>query len=635
MRRVLMRAASVVAGCALLQGASAEPAYRLAFFREVGDYENHNNHSFYAHVWDAAGNPKEGVLVRSTDGTASGTTNSRGTTEIPLYLPGPYVFEVVDGGAISDRTPSMVVNRSPATGHYSWEAGFFYKASDANVGSFDSTLRGVPNKSGTERWDLDQPTTKSVVYHYWDPYNWNADAVELADWAMVSHGQTFVIPEDTDEPIDRIVACNFQCTRGAFTKVAFGVQIHEGGPTGPAIGPVAYSRGDWSITINSDELKSFVVTWGINDNPVVPGRTYYARVFAADQPETPDVNEAAEGMNVWVCPNDNYAQGTYHHDGDPYPGRDILGYVVGAHTGESGTGTPTFVWTDNFEEVTPDAGANEWSPLNYGSLADKGTWNNLGYGHAVNNDPAAWGAGTRQHSRPNAGMVLGLSEAGAVGPGVSWAWRRVDGLTPGKLYRMSFWVSTSGYSPPPPGILAVVGYSQDVDDGFAGGDPPDSVRYPGDGRGGWSPDLGIAERCAQEGMGTPVWVSYSGDFIAEGNSVKLWMFAKQTVLHPASDPFPWRLFDMYVDDIRIEEIDGVPVPAPVFTSIVRSGTDDVVLRWSSVDGARYRVWFTESLQPVAWMTNALSEVTAAGDWTDWTDAVSGAAARYYRVEGLE
>lgn len=611
----------------------AAPAYKLAFFREIGMNETAGNHSAFAHVWDAAGNPMEGVTIRSVDGSTSRITNSRGRAEIPLFLPGPYQFEVVDPGATSDVTPVMINNRAPNFGHYCWQFGFYYKAEEANAGSFDLDLRGTPNIDSPSATDLDSATTKSMVYHYWDPTWWPGDTKELGSWAYVEQGQTFVVPADTTDAVDRIVAGNCQCTKGAATKVAFGVQIHEGGPTGPAIGPPAYSLGDVSITINSDEFWSFLVTWGLNDNPVAPGQTYYARVFAADQPETPE-NESIQGMNVWVSSTDTYPDGTYHHEGSPVVGQDLMGFLVGAHTGGGGTSTPAFVWTENWEEVTPAPGANEWSPLNYGPKADKGTWNNLNYGHTVNNDPGAWGDGTRQRSTPNAGTVIALSQDGAVGPGASWGWRQVDGLTAGKRYRLSYWASTSGYDPPPPGAVAALGYTFDLEDDFVGGTPPPSVRYPGDGVSVWAPNVDIATRCGQIGRGTPVWVDYETEFVAEGNSVKLWLYTVQTVLHSDSDPFPWRLFDLYVDDIRLEEVTSEP-SQPTFTAITRTGPNAVTLTWTSVSGTTYRVWSVTDLPGGIWPPPPGGETTATGDTTDWSDAIGGLSGRHYQVEVVE
>lgn len=632
-RRSFRRAPVLIALWCGAVSVAAAPAYKLAFFRELGLNETGGNHSAFVHVWDAAGNPAAGVTIRSVDGSASGTTNARGRTEIPLFLPGPYSFEVVDPGASSDVTPVMVTSRSPEWGHYCWQFGFYYKAEEANAGSFDLEFRGVPNLSSPDANDLDSATTKSVVYHYWDPMRWPGDAKEVGLWGA-EQGQTFVVPTDTAQPVDRIVAGNFQCTKGFATKVAFGVQIHEGGPAGPAVGPPAYSRGDSSVTINSDEFWSFLVSWGLNDNPVAPGGVYYARVFAVDQPETP-WNDATEGLNVWVSTADNYPHGTYHHEGSPVAGRDLMGFLVGANTGTGTTGTPAFAWTDNWEEVSPSAAANEWSPLNYGAEALKGDWNNLDFGHTVNNDPGAWGDGTRQHSRPNAGTVLALSQAGTVGPGASWAWRRVDGLVPGKVYRLSYWASTSGYDPPPPGAVAALGYTFDLADGFTGGTPPSSVRYPGDGAGAWMPDIPIADRCAAVGQGVPVWVDYQVEFVAEGNSVKLWLYAAQSVLHAQSDPFAWRLFDFYIDDIRLEEVVS-EAPAPVFTAMTITDSNAVRLTWTSVGGTTYRVWSTEDLVSGIWTSPPGGETTATGDTTDWSEPLAGAPARrYYRVESVE
>ncbi|HEY5914009.1 MAG TPA: carboxypeptidase-like regulatory domain-containing protein [Verrucomicrobiae bacterium] len=299
-----LKATLAIAFALMLSGAGAGQ-YNLAYWREVGSYENAGNHSAYVHVWDENGQPLAGKQIYTSWGVLLGTTDANGFVEIVLLRPNGYDFQVRDGVSTSDTTPVLSVERPPNWGHYSFEVGFLYQRTTGNAGLFDTNYFGIVNASGADSClDLSAPCMASLAYYSTSPTGYCSDQYELGTWTA-SHGQTFVARGN------RIVAVKGMMAAGYNVHYYWTAQVFEGGPTGTPIGPARSTR-----LMVDGEYFPILVKWAVNEVQVVPGRTYYLRITATG------------GLNVWRVNRNNYANGNYYQNDVAVSGSELMGLVV-------------------------------------------------------------------------------------------------------------------------------------------------------------------------------------------------------------------------------------------------------------------------------------------------------------------
>jgi hypothetical protein len=313
---------------------NAAGQYTLAFWREIGGYENHaapagggGIYAAFVHVWDENGQPLAGKQIYTSWGVLLGTTDPNGFVEIELRRPNGYDFQVRDGAQLTDTTPVLSVERPPNWGHYSFEIGFLFKQDSTHPGVFDTSYFGTLNASGSDLClNLSAPCTRSLAYYSTAPDNYCSDQSVLGNWTA-SHGQTFVATGN------RVIALKAFMAAGFNVHFYWTVQILEGGPNGTPIGPPRSTR-----VLVDGEYFPILVTWGVNDVQVVPGRTYYFRVTRT------------EGVNVYRVNRDNYPDGNYFENDVSVPGAELMGLVVCADyidAGPVGTLTGFVHDTDN------------------------------------------------------------------------------------------------------------------------------------------------------------------------------------------------------------------------------------------------------------------------------------------------
>lgn len=347
---ILAAVAGLSLGLAAVRSAEAAPRYHLAYWYEVGGYQNAccssgcscagtGNHSIYVHVIDSSGNKLGNKRVEDADNPSFyGITNNNpsdklGYVELPVYMSGTPALRVNDTGVPSDITPEMVENRAPTNGHYSWECAFMLVPDGVTV-SFNQALLGTPNLSGGG-CDIDAPFTRSCSYYDVDPLNWASDSFSL-DSGASSYGQTFVATGD------RVVIAKFQPTVGFLADLRYGVTIRQNGPGGTVVGTQGVSR-----LMKSDEYYSQIVTWplsGPNAVVVTPGNTYYAEITRVDQ---------AGGINVWRRNNNVYPSGQMYRAGSPVTGMDLVGRIICASTNLGPTGTIAGTVRDSSNQALP------------------------------------------------------------------------------------------------------------------------------------------------------------------------------------------------------------------------------------------------------------------------------------------
>jgi hypothetical protein len=331
MLRTRMRLCAAVVGTVSLAtslSALAAPQYKLAYWFEVGGYQNANgcqgcsctgtgNHSLYVHVVDADGTKLGGIRVEDADypgffGITNSDPNDKfGFCEIPIPANNSPRATVNDAGRFSDTTVEMIEQRMPTWGHYSWECAFMRVPDGISV-TFDSSLLGTPNigsSDGNAGCILNAPFTKSCAYYDIDPMIWASDAFQL-DSSSSSYGQTFVANGN------RVVIAKFQTTVGFGQKLRYAVRIRENGPGGAIRGPAALSR-----VVTSDEYYPQLVNWpvlGSDAVEVVPGHTYYAEVYRAD---------TGGDINLYRR-NNVYPNGQMYRGGAAVSGSDLVGRVI-------------------------------------------------------------------------------------------------------------------------------------------------------------------------------------------------------------------------------------------------------------------------------------------------------------------
>lgn len=359
--------ALLVLGCLQAIPVAAEAGhYSLAWWRQKGAWENgatggqddcNGGHVMLVWVFDENGNPKPNVQLKTSWNVLLGTTDSDGRTEIPIDVNNTrYDMICVDpGGSTSDVALDMSSRLRPCWGHYSFEVGFMYKSSVGNPGTFDTAMNCTLNNGctdyGTCPETRDAPFTRSLAYNSIDCTNYWSDSAALGTWQSAASyfGQTFVATGN------RVVAAKAQGTIGGNNILAFKAQIL----TWPGLQPV----GPASSTPERFPF-GWVIFWGIDDNPVVPGQTYLLKVW-----------REGTGMNAFHIPNNVYPNGQYYEGGTAFSGRELMGFVCCATTavvhitaGPQATGLQstqaTLTWTT---DVASDSRVDYGLTTSYGS----------------------------------------------------------------------------------------------------------------------------------------------------------------------------------------------------------------------------------------------------------------------------
>jgi len=141
-----------------------------------------------------------------------------------------------------------------------------------------------------------------------EPAGFSSDAYGLTDWEGYQ-AQTFVVPAGQN----RIIGAKSFCVRQHAERFTMRATIREGSPTGQQIGPAKLSR-----EVFSNEFPNVVISWGLDDVPVVPGQTYALRLDSAD----------GAGFNVYATQQDTYAQGALYNGARRIAGRDMIAVVI-------------------------------------------------------------------------------------------------------------------------------------------------------------------------------------------------------------------------------------------------------------------------------------------------------------------
>ncbi len=299
--------------------------YELVWFRMWDRSENSGctgHHVFQVWVFDEQGNRMGNVAIRDQDGNciwdsvlqtymchATSAPPESKRAEIPIWLDqAPFGVKCVDGnGSTSDVTPLVSTQFLPCLGHYSFEAGFVFKANGSTPGQADSTLIGDPPQVGDNDGDYGAAYTASMVYAGQDRSRYaSADAWQLLSetGGGTRHSQTFVATN-----VNRILGVFAFPVQAGNGSTVWRASVQVGGPEGPTI---------CEATTPFDVYYGTPVAFAVDACPVTPGEVY-AFTMEPLQPSN---------SNVYTYPNNNFANGQYYHNGQlQNANRDVYGHA--------------------------------------------------------------------------------------------------------------------------------------------------------------------------------------------------------------------------------------------------------------------------------------------------------------------
>lgn len=254
-------------------------------------------------VWDEKGKPIPSLQLKTSWGILVGSTDIDGRAQITINPGNAIDLTCADGVSTSEATRLMTIDRPPCSGHYSFEVGFLYKSDAGNPGRFDLDLVGTWNEPAPAPQDNDVPYTKSLAYNSVDVADYWSDQSTWGNWQDPPSyfGQTFVATAN------RVVAARVHGTIGGLDLLDWNLQVlnfPDLTPVGlPTSVPVRWPFG-WQAF------------WGVNDCPVVPGKTYMLKIW-----------RTGGGMNIYYVKKNVYAQGQYYEGTTAKPEYDLNGHI--------------------------------------------------------------------------------------------------------------------------------------------------------------------------------------------------------------------------------------------------------------------------------------------------------------------
>ncbi len=306
-----VRACAIALAALLLAPCALAGKYQLAYWRELGAYENqappagtYGLHDVWIHVWNEDGTPRPNVQIFSTSNHYWGMTNAHGVLHVQLWSEASD-FYCKDGAHLYEVSPVFDERRWPHSGHYSWEIGFVFRNSSNPPELFDLNYEGVINSTSGAHYHIHAPCTRSLAFISTPPYGPCQDSFSNSA-TITEAGQTFVAKGD------RVVAA--KAWVGAAS--GFKAQILEGGPNGSPIGPIACATSE-------AEYQQVLARWPVGGVAVVPGQTYYLKITA--------LNDGA-----FTCKRTNgntYSGGSFYENKSARTAYDLMGAVVMAWSG--------------------------------------------------------------------------------------------------------------------------------------------------------------------------------------------------------------------------------------------------------------------------------------------------------------
>lgn len=304
--------------------------YRLVYWRERGMFENAGCGGHFVincFVWDKNGFRVENKAINTTWGVQQARTNYEGFAQFIIEDVADRDLTIFDPPHTSDATPLFSTARPPCRGHYSFDVGFVFVDSPADL-TVDMTTCGTLNARDMPD-DNDAPHSRSLIFNSINCLDRYSDPFDYGTWSG-SFAQTFVVPPG----VNRLLGIQVQMTLGG-GKVEYNIEVREDGPTGPVVfstrTPYGYNDSPWMTYFGLDACR------------VEPGRTYALRLWRNG------------GINAYHVTRNVYPGGMYFANDTPYPNRELRGFIVGGTRGNQGTPTPTPSATPTASPVSASA----------------------------------------------------------------------------------------------------------------------------------------------------------------------------------------------------------------------------------------------------------------------------------------
>ncbi len=283
--------------------------FTLAFQRKLGAWENSGEagscgggRATRVWIWDENGNPVPNIDLYTTWDVLMGTTDTDGRCQVNYNIEIGFDLVCVDGiGSTSDVARLMSSEFEPCQDLHSFEVGYLYKTDISNPGTFDTDLHCTwPEMYG---YNDEVAYTNSLAYNGVDCTDLMSDQSYWGNWQVPPSyfGQTFVATGD------RVVAARVHGVIGGLDLLSWNLQIVSF-PSLQSVGPPTSVPVRWPF--------GWEAFWGVDDCPVVPGRTYMLKAW-----------RDGDGMNIYHVTQDVYPDGQYYEGTTAYPGFDLSGHV--------------------------------------------------------------------------------------------------------------------------------------------------------------------------------------------------------------------------------------------------------------------------------------------------------------------
>jgi len=353
--RFVATALAAIVLTALSPTASHAGHFALAFQRKMPAWENSagpnceppnvGGRACRVWVWDENGNPMANIDLKTSWGVLMGRTDTKGRCEIAFSPDIAFDLVCIDTiGSTSDNARPMTAALDPCRERHSYEVGYLYKTSEDNPGSFDTNIECTWPEM--EDYFTEAPYTKSLTYNGIDcnDYFSDLDSTWSRSTTMPPYfGQTFIATAD------RVVAARVQGTLGELYLLDWNLQILTFPGLVP-VGPATSVPVEWPF--------GWEAYWGVNDNPVIPGRTYMLKVWRNG------------GMNIYHVPRDVYPHGEYYEGTTRIPGYDLNGHIVAMTYVPTGNLVALLELDESSGTTAEDNSGNE----HHGTLYGDPTW---------------------------------------------------------------------------------------------------------------------------------------------------------------------------------------------------------------------------------------------------------------------
>lgn len=310
----------MLAVLAAASSAHAGPRWVLIYYRQLGNQINGDRRTLENHLFLENGSKAAGIGVTNKVNAGTpifGFTDSDGHNRInPLDVNNcGYDIRILQSGVPTDQTPTFYFQNPPHF-FYSYVTHWLRVNDDSQIDAYPTQPVYHYDLVGGLNQATGMNTATCTAASFIEAPGANSDGQSLSTMAAYQ-AQTFVVPAGVNRIISAqaFLARAWDDPRYSFYYKA---SSHQGGPTGPQVGPAVTSPLHHSHNFRED-----AVCWGLNDVPVTPGATYALKLVPTDGFPT----------NVYATTNNNYPGGSLYNGATQMAGRDMVAVITGVGVG--------------------------------------------------------------------------------------------------------------------------------------------------------------------------------------------------------------------------------------------------------------------------------------------------------------